>query len=387
VLGRAPARGALTTAVTGAALVIARVRAADLGVAAAVAAGRVRRRGRQRAADRARPGRAAARRGAGAAVGALERGAARPPRTLARRARLPGLALAHRRRRSGAWPRDRRGGRVPRRRAADRVGDRADLVARRVLLTVACSRTSGRRPPPQLGGGGRGAGARRRRPALGRHPPAMPPSSVRPAAGPPRAGWGPARGRRRLGDPRRLRARAHRGAGARRAARRRVTVGPVVGALLVWGPGTVWPLVPLVGTAPPLLVAGPLGLAVLAVRRGRPLLPAPVRRLAGDHLRRRSAVAGGPRSGLVVRGLPTPTGPLDLRGDPGGDRGARRSRTEPASRPCWRPSRVSSPTAGGVTGWGTGRHPAARRAQRSRASLGPGSGRRPSPRRGRAPAR
>jgi ABC-type branched-subunit amino acid transport system permease subunit len=93
-------------------------------------------------------------------------------------------------------------------------------------------------------------------------------------------------------------------------------LGPVVGVLLVWGPGTVWPLVPLVGTAPPLLVAGPLGLAVLAVRRGRPLLPAPVCR------RPRPSSDDGPRSpevpsDLVVRGLPTPTGPLDLEVSPG----------------------------------------------------------------------
>ncbi len=50
--------------------------------------------------------------------------------------------------------------------------------------------------------------------------------------------------------------------------------GPLAGTALVWGPSTLWPLVPLVGTAPPLLLAGPIGLAVLAVRRGRPLLPA-----------------------------------------------------------------------------------------------------------------
>jgi branched-chain amino acid transport system permease protein len=49
-------------------------------------------------------------------------------------------------------------------------------------------------------------------------------------------------------------------------------IGPVLGTLLVWGPGSVWPLVPLVGTAPPLLVMGPLGLALLALRGGRPLL-------------------------------------------------------------------------------------------------------------------
>jgi ABC-type branched-subunit amino acid transport system ATPase component/ABC-type branched-subunit amino acid transport system permease subunit len=49
-------------------------------------------------------------------------------------------------------------------------------------------------------------------------------------------------------------------------------VGPVLGTLLVWGPGSVWPLVPLVGTAPPLLVMGPVGLVLLAARRGRPVV-------------------------------------------------------------------------------------------------------------------
>jgi ABC-type branched-subunit amino acid transport system ATPase component/ABC-type branched-subunit amino acid transport system permease subunit len=49
-------------------------------------------------------------------------------------------------------------------------------------------------------------------------------------------------------------------------------LGPVLGTLLVWGPGSVWPLVPLLGTAPPLLVMGPVGLAILALRRGRPCL-------------------------------------------------------------------------------------------------------------------
>jgi ABC-type branched-subunit amino acid transport system ATPase component/ABC-type branched-subunit amino acid transport system permease subunit len=93
-------------------------------------------------------------------------------------------------------------------------------------------------------------------------------------------------------------------------------LGPVLGTLLVWGPGTLWPLVPLVGTAPPLLLAGPLGLAVLAVRRGRPLLPAPAPRPTSP------AADDGPRpprqeAGLVVHGLPTPSGPLDLEVAPG----------------------------------------------------------------------
>lgn len=52
-------------------------------------------------------------------------------------------------------------------------------------------------------------------------------------------------------------------------------VGPLVGALWVWGPSVVFPLAPVVGDAPPLLTTGVLGLAVLAVRRGRALVAAP----------------------------------------------------------------------------------------------------------------
>jgi ABC-type branched-subunit amino acid transport system permease subunit len=95
--------------------------------------------------------------------------------------------------------------------------------------------------------------------------------------------------------------------------------GPVLGTLVVWGPGTLWPLVPLVGTAPPLLLLGPIGLVVLAVRRGRPLLHAD--RHAGS---RRLGPAPRPsprppraRLELVARGLPTPAGPFDLRLVPG----------------------------------------------------------------------
>lgn len=47
--------------------------------------------------------------------------------------------------------------------------------------------------------------------------------------------------------------------------------GPLVGAAVLWGPSTLWPLAPVVGTAPPLLVTGPLGVALLAVTRGRAL--------------------------------------------------------------------------------------------------------------------
>jgi branched-chain amino acid transport system permease protein len=114
-------------------------------------------------------------------------------------------------------------------------------------------------------------------------------------------------------------------------------LGPVLGTLVVWGPGTVWPLVPLVGTAPPLLVVGPLGLALLALRGGRPLLPAPAPRTppagAVDEgvpasrtppAAARSSAAPSPaprppsrRVTLVARGLVTPAGRLDLRVEPG----------------------------------------------------------------------
>ncbi|MBW3619261.1 MAG: ATP-binding cassette domain-containing protein [Actinobacteria bacterium] len=53
----------------------------------------------------------------------------------------------------------------------------------------------------------------------------------------------------------------------------RAPLGPVVGALLLWGPGVVWPLVPVIGDGPVLLATGIVGLVVLALRGGRPLLP------------------------------------------------------------------------------------------------------------------
>lgn len=53
-------------------------------------------------------------------------------------------------------------------------------------------------------------------------------------------------------------------------------MGPMVGALWLWGPAVVFPLAPVIGDAPPLLTTGVAGLALLAVRRGRPLLAAPL---------------------------------------------------------------------------------------------------------------
>jgi ABC-type branched-subunit amino acid transport system permease subunit len=99
-------------------------------------------------------------------------------------------------------------------------------------------------------------------------------------------------------------------------------LGPVLGTLLVWGPGTVWPLVPIVGTAPPLLLLGPLGLALLALRRGRPLVTWAHPRAdvgpetSGGTLR----VAPRPprtRRALAVHDAATPRGPLSLDVAPG----------------------------------------------------------------------
>jgi ABC-type branched-subunit amino acid transport system ATPase component/ABC-type branched-subunit amino acid transport system permease subunit len=106
--------------------------------------------------------------------------------------------------------------------------------------------------------------------------------------------------------------------------------GPLIGTLLVWGPNAVWPLVPLVGTAPPLLVMGPIGLAVVAARRGRPVAgwsetasvdppgggtAAPARAHDRGHpawprpLERKAA--------LTVERCPTPAGPVTLAVAPG----------------------------------------------------------------------
>jgi branched-chain amino acid transport system permease protein len=104
-------------------------------------------------------------------------------------------------------------------------------------------------------------------------------------------------------------------------------LGPVLGTLVVWGPSTLWPLAPLVGTAPPLLIAGPAGLALLALRRGRPLIApragtGPPRRRdvtgAREHDRPPArAMAPARRRGVRVEGLTIPAGTVDLEVAPG----------------------------------------------------------------------
>ena len=60
-------------------------------------------------------------------------------------------------------------------------------------------------------------------------------------------------------------------------------LGPLVGALWLWGPAVVVPLAPVIGDAPPLLTTGVLGLALLAARRGRSLAgPGPMPTAARD---------------------------------------------------------------------------------------------------------
>ncbi len=110
-------------------------------------------------------------------------------------------------------------------------------------------------------------------------------------------------------------------------------LGPVLGALLIWGPATVFPLAPVVGTLPVLVTAGPLALALLALRRGRPLtaaVPSATRRRAAaaiDPADRAGADRAGPDRAdpdradpgradpdavLTLGGTSTPSGPLDL---------------------------------------------------------------------------
>lgn len=96
----------------------------------------------------------------------------------------------------------------------------------------------------------------------------------------------------------------------------RAPIGPVLGALLLWGPGVVWPLAPVVGDGPVLLATGVVGLAVLVVRRGRPLLP---RRDRGAP--RGTPDAGPPvartRAGLAVSGAVLPGGAVTFHVAPG----------------------------------------------------------------------
>lgn len=101
------------------------------------------------------------------------------------------------------------------------------------------------------------------------------------------------------------------------------TLGPVVGVLVVWGPSTLFPLLPVVGTMPILVIAGPVALGLLALRRGRPLLPyVPAASTDADDTRREGprpaapSPAVGSRS-LYLRGALTPAGPVDLDVLPG----------------------------------------------------------------------
>lgn len=108
-------------------------------------------------------------------------------------------------------------------------------------------------------------------------------------------------------------------------------LGPIVGTLLAWGPATLWPLTPL-GALPVLLTAGPLALVVLALRRGRPLLPHGEPRgtdarpgtSTPDQVDRDAAAPPAPAAPdvaaapvLRLDATPTPSGPVDLAVRPG----------------------------------------------------------------------
>ena len=125
-------------------------------------------------------------------------------------------------------------------------------------------------------------------------------------------------------------------------------VGPLVGALWLWGPAVVVPLAPVIGDAPPLLTTGVLGLVLLAARRGRSLAgPGPVPAAA------RPLAAPGPapdaaRSPSDAEDMPAvrarPTAPPERRPAP-----SSRCRPPPATTRWWsalaRSSPSSAPTA------------------------------------------
>lgn len=100
----------------------------------------------------------------------------------------------------------------------------------------------------------------------------------------------------------------------------RAPSGPVLGAALLWGPGVVWPLAPVIGDGPVLLATGVAGLIVLAVRRGRPLLPpgaAAGRSAAGDAGDAPAAPAARRRTTVEVTDAVLPGGTASFRVEPG----------------------------------------------------------------------
>lgn len=78
-------------------------------------------------------------------------------------------------------------------------------------------------------------------------------------------------------------------------------LGPLVGALWLWGPAVLFPLAPVVGDAPPLLTTGVAGLALLAIRRGHPLVHGPGPRLPAHATPARAPDHGpaGPRRAMT----------------------------------------------------------------------------------------
>ncbi|MBW3657408.1 MAG: ATP-binding cassette domain-containing protein [Actinobacteria bacterium] len=104
----------------------------------------------------------------------------------------------------------------------------------------------------------------------------------------------------------------------------RAPLGPLLGALLLWAPSVVWPLAPVVGDGPVLLATGIAGLAVLVLRRGRPLLrprhPTDGADATADDTDQADPERPpGPsrRVALAVRGARLPGGTVTLRVEPG----------------------------------------------------------------------
>lgn len=98
----------------------------------------------------------------------------------------------------------------------------------------------------------------------------------------------------------------------------RAPTGPVLGALLLWGPAVVWPLAPVIGDGPVLLATGIAGLALLVVRRGRPLVPARTGRAIPPDGPTPDLPPGPARPAeLEVTRAVLPGGEVDLRAAPG----------------------------------------------------------------------
>src|SRR5690606_10235881 len=101
--------------------------------------------------------------------------------------------------------------------------------------------------------------------------------------------------------------------------------GPLLGAPWLWGPSVLFPLAPVVGDAPPARTPGRAGLALLAWRRGRPLVASasmPAGRGSGEASAGRGAGGGAPPAGRRAGEEPAGRGAGEEPAGRGADGGA-----------------------------------------------------------------